>query len=185
MPWVCFLPSYSLLSYFILIVFISPFTQRLLNPQLLPLQKRSSQNYLHLSPRIIWHWWPLLWTCSSTSHSTVWVFLPKIWICFFSISFIEFIFLPIIQCWDPSKTISYPFYFNYTYPHLPLIKLNFSDALLIFIYSLYISFGVSQVVPVVKNLPASVGDARYMWFQALGREDPLEYEMAPRSSILA
>ena len=61
---------------------------------------------------------------------------------------------------------------NSTYPHLPLIRLNYSDALLIFIYSLYISFGVSQVVVMVKNLPVDVGDARYMWFPSPGSRRP-------------
>ena len=36
----------------------------------------------------------------------------------------------------------------------------------------------------VKNLPISEGDAR-MWVPSLGREDPLEEEMATHSSILA
>ena len=38
----------------------------------------------------------------------------------------------------------------------------------------------SQVVLVVKNLPANAGDIR-----SLGREDPLEEDMATHSSILA
>ena len=36
----------------------------------------------------------------------------------------------------------------------------------------------------IKNLPAKVGDQQ-MQFQSLGWEDPLEEEMATRSSILA
>ena len=36
----------------------------------------------------------------------------------------------------------------------------------------------------VKNLPASAGDAR-TWVLSLCWEDPLEYEMAAPSSILA
>ena len=36
----------------------------------------------------------------------------------------------------------------------------------------------------VKNLPASGGDAR-TWVQLLGREDPLKKRMATHSSILA
>lgn len=58
--WVHFL-TYSLLSYFILTVFISPFTSTFPNLRnYFHLRKKSSQNYLHLSPRIIWHWWLLL-----------------------------------------------------------------------------------------------------------------------------
>ena len=44
--------------------------------------------------------------------------------------------------------------------------------------------GTFQVALVVKNLPISEGDAR-MWVPSLGREDPLEEEMATHSSILA
>ena len=40
---------------------------------------------------------------------------------------------------------------------------------------------VSQVVPVVKNLPASAGDTGLI----PGSEDPLEKEMATHSSVLA
>ena len=40
----------------------------------------------------------------------------------------------------------------------------------------------SQVVLVVKNLPANAG---YVSVQSLGQEDPLEKEMAIHSSILA
>ena len=36
----------------------------------------------------------------------------------------------------------------------------------------------------VKNLPANAGDIE-TWVQSLGREDPLENEMATDSSILA
>ena len=39
------------------------------------------------------------------------------------------------------------------------------------------------MVLVVKNLPANAADMRQ--HQSLGREDPLEEEMAPNSSILA
>ena len=42
-------------------------------------------------------------------------------------------------------------------------------------------YRASQVVLVVKNLPASVGGA--IW--SLGWEDPLEQEMATHSSIFA
>ena len=41
--------------------------------------------------------------------------------------------------------------------------------------------GASQVVLVVKNLPAM----QEMWVQSLGQEDPLEQEMAAHSNILA
>ena len=37
---------------------------------------------------------------------------------------------------------------------------------------------------VVKSLPANAGDLE-IWVHSLGREDPLEEEMATRSSILA
>ena len=43
--------------------------------------------------------------------------------------------------------------------------------------------GASQVASVVKNLPASAGDAGYTG--SLGWEDPLEEGMAIHSSILA
>ena len=36
---------------------------------------------------------------------------------------------------------------------------------------------------VVKNLPANIGDARDAGFLFLGREDPLEEEIATHSSI--
>ena len=42
----------------------------------------------------------------------------------------------------------------------------------------------SQVLLVVKNLPVNVGDERVLIW-CLGLEDPLEEEMATRSSILA
>ena len=42
----------------------------------------------------------------------------------------------------------------------------------------------SQVVPVVKNLPASAGDLRD-GVRSPGQEDPLKEEMATHSSILA
>ena len=45
-------------------------------------------------------------------------------------------------------------------------------------------FQASQVVLVVKNPPANAGGVR-MGVQSLGREDPLEEEMATHSSILA
>ena len=44
----------------------------------------------------------------------------------------------------------------------------------------YIKLRAFQVVLVVKNLSANVGDV-----QSLGREDPLEESMATHSSILA
>ena len=42
----------------------------------------------------------------------------------------------------------------------------------------------SQVVLVVKNLPADAGDVRET-VRSLGKEDPLEEEMATHSSIHA
>ena len=42
-------------------------------------------------------------------------------------------------------------------------------------------FGASLVVQSVKKLPA----VQETWVQSLGQEDPLEKEMATRSSILA
>ena len=39
----------------------------------------------------------------------------------------------------------------------------------------------SQVAQTAKNLPAM----QETWYQSLGREDPLEMEMATHSSILA
>ena len=44
------------------------------------------------------------------------------------------------------------------------------------------NFGASQVVLVVKNLHANSGDIE-MWVRPLGREDPLEEEVATHSSI--
>ena len=38
---------------------------------------------------------------------------------------------------------------------------------------------------VVKNLPANLQEMQHMWVQSLGREYPLEKEMATHSSILA
>ena len=38
---------------------------------------------------------------------------------------------------------------------------------------------------VVKNMPADAGDVREMQVRSLGREDPLEKEMATHSSVLA
>ena len=43
----------------------------------------------------------------------------------------------------------------------------------------------SQMVLVVKNLPANAGDALEVRVQSWGWEDPLEEEIAPHSSILA
>ena len=43
----------------------------------------------------------------------------------------------------------------------------------------------SQVMLVVKNLPASAGDVRETWVQSLDWEDSLEEGMATHSSILA
>ena len=44
--------------------------------------------------------------------------------------------------------------------------------------------GASQVVLVVKNLPASAGDIK-TWVQSLGQEDSLEKEMATHFSLPA
>ena len=41
-----------------------------------------------------------------------------------------------------------------------------------------------EVALVVKNLPSNAGDTEIL-VQSLGREDPLELDMAPHSSILA
>ena len=46
---------------------------------------------------------------------------------------------------------------------------------------IHTSPGASQVAPLGKNLPAK----QEMWVQSLGREHPLEEEMATHSSILA
>ena len=47
-------------------------------------------------------------------------------------------------------------------------------------------YATTQVVWVGKNLPAIAEDASdWTWFQTLGREDPLEKEMATHSSIPA
>ena len=51
-------------------------------------------------------------------------------------------------------------------------------------FKLESQFGASQVVLVLKNLPASAGDEREIGL-ALGLEDPLEEGMATHSSILA
>ena len=53
-------------------------------------------------------------------------------------------------------------------------------SLCLFLYKM----GVSQVVLVVKNLPANAGDVETR-VQSLGQEDPLEEGMATYSSILA
>ena len=46
------------------------------------------------------------------------------------------------------------------------------------------SHGASQMVLVVKNLPANAGDTE-TWARSLGREDPLEEGMATPSGVLA
>ena len=48
----------------------------------------------------------------------------------------------------------------------------------------FVTVCVTQVALLVKNPPANAGDTE-MWVQSLGREDPLEEEMATHSSILA
>ena len=48
----------------------------------------------------------------------------------------------------------------------------------------FVTVCVTQVALLVKNPPANAGDTE-MWVQSLGREDPLEEEMATYSSILA
>ena len=47
--------------------------------------------------------------------------------------------------------------------------------------------GTSQVAPLIKNLPASAGEAREIGsiLRSLGQEDPLEEGIATHSSILA
>ena len=61
----------------------------------------------------------------------------------------------------------------------------------IYIYIFFtISYGeewASQVMLVLKNLPAHAGDTRYAetWFRSWGRKDPLEEGMATHSSICA
>ena len=55
---------------------------------------------------------------------------------------------------------------------------------IVYISPIYTTFGTSQVVLVVKNLPANAGDLRdTVW--SLGQEDPLEKETATHSSTLA
>ena len=48
-----------------------------------------------------------------------------------------------------------------------------------------LSLPLSQVVLVIKNLPANAGDIRNREVPSLGGEDPLEGAMATHSSILA
>ena len=48
----------------------------------------------------------------------------------------------------------------------------------------YVRIGASQVVLVVRNLPANAGDVRTTG-SISGREDPMEEGMATHSSILA
>ena len=48
----------------------------------------------------------------------------------------------------------------------------------------FVTVCVTQVALLVKNPPANAGDTE-MWVQSLGREDPLEEEMATHSSTLA
>jgi len=45
-------------------------------------------------------------------------------------------------------------------------------------------FRASPMAQQIKNLPA-VQETQETWIQSLGQEDPLEEEMATRSSILA
>ena len=49
---------------------------------------------------------------------------------------------------------------------------------------MYDDMWASQVMLVVKNLPANAGDIE-MWVWSLGWEDPLEEAMATHSSIFA
>ena len=66
-----------------------------------------------------------------------------------------------------------------------VVKPRFLDHILIYkdllnLKSVYLE-SRSQVTQMIKNLPAM----RDTWVQSLGREDPLEKEMATHSSILA
>ena len=61
---------------------------------------------------------------------------------------------------------------------------NYPGQLKLFIGFLWTPIGASQVVLVVKNLPAYAGDIRDAGW-SLGQEDPLEEDMAIHSSILA
>ena len=47
-----------------------------------------------------------------------------------------------------------------------------------------LGYRASQVVLMVKNLTAKAGDVE-IWVRSLGREDPLEKDVATHSSILA
>ena len=66
-----------------------------------------------------------------------------------------------------------------------LSKNNISNSFFLFFFcGILVPWGFPGD-PVVKNLPASVGDIRETMVQSLWREDPLEKEMATHSSILA
>ena len=55
----------------------------------------------------------------------------------------------------------------------------------IFLYKCYVcSFVASPMAQLVKNL-AAMQEIQVIWVQSLGREDPLEEEMATHSSSLA
>ena len=47
----------------------------------------------------------------------------------------------------------------------------------------FVTVCVTQVALLVKNPPANAGDTE-MWVQSLGREDPLEEEMATHCACL-
>ena len=61
---------------------------------------------------------------------------------------------------------------------------HFLDSWIAHIFRSLADFVASQVVLVVKNLPANTGGIE-TWVQSLGREGPLEEGMAAHSSILA
>ena len=69
---------------------------------------------------------------------------------------------------------------------LPLLIIHSPSSTLITTeFTVYIpSFGATSVAQTVKNLPA-VWETQETWAPSLGREDPLEKEVAIHSSILA
>ena len=68
---------------------------------------------------------------------------------------------------------------------LPVLQLQVFFLYWLISINIYTYSGASQVVLVVKNLPASTGDIRHGFDPWVGKEGPLEEGMATHCSILA
>ena len=72
---------------------------------------------------------------------------------------------------------------HYPHTHFHIYHIVFTSALSCLLFKLALA-GASVMAQRVQNLPA-VQETQETWIQSLGQEDPLEEEMATRSSILA